>query len=172
MNGVAVLKLALESVNRELQREIDGLSPDHLAYRPSNEANTIAFITWHIVRVLDSAATRTVPRTEGPSIWERDRWYDRFGMNAQDNGTGFDGTRVGTFKPDLEKLLGYSRAVGAELPGAFDSLTDADLDVISDPSQPNMSFGRRLLVFSASHTQYHLGEVRFLKGMQGMPFPR
>lgn len=173
MNGVAVLKLALESVSRELERELDGLTANHLVYRPTDEANTIGFTAWHIIRMLDGAATSVVPRNDDALlIWERDGWYERFGMEAKDSGTGFDGEQVGAFSPDLETLLSYSRAVGAEMPAAFDGLTDEDLDVIPNPEQPNMSFGRRLLVFFASHTQYHLGEIRYLKGLQGMPFPR
>ena len=173
MNGVGVLKLAIESVNRELQRELDGLTGEQLVYRPTEEANSIAFTAWHIVRMLDSAATRVVPRTdEAPTIWDRGRWHERFGVGPEDSGTGFDGAQVGAFRPDLETLLGYSRSVGEALPGAFDGLTDDDLDVIPNPEQPNMNFGRRLLVFFAGHLQYHLGEIRYLKGLQGMPFPR
>ncbi len=172
MNGVAVLKLAIEPVNRDLQRELNGLTSDQLAYRPTEEANTIAFTAWHIVRMLDNAATRTLPRTqEAATIWNRDSWHEQFGVGAEDSGTGFDAAQVGEFGPDLETLLGYSNAVGEALSGAFDGLTDDDLDTIPDPERPNMSLGRQLLVFYAGHLQYHLGEIRFLKGLQGMPFP-
>ncbi|MDA1096449.1 MAG: DinB family protein [Chloroflexi bacterium] len=172
MNGVGVLRLALESVSRELQREIEGLTPDQFVYRPTPEANTIAFTSWHIVRMLDSATSRVLPKEPRPPLWERDGWHTRFGLEAQESGTGYDAERVGAFRPLLDVVLGYNRAVAAEIPGAFEGLTDDDLDRIPDPAQPNMNLGRRILVFSAAHTQYHLGEVRFLKGMQGMPFPR
>ncbi|MDP7618679.1 MAG: DinB family protein, partial [Dehalococcoidia bacterium] len=88
MNGVAVLKLALESVSRELERELDGLTANQLVYRPTDEANTIGFTAWHIIRMLDGAATRVVPmKDDAPLIWERDGWYERFGMEAEDSGT-------------------------------------------------------------------------------------
>ena len=81
MNGVGVLKLAIESVNRELQMEMNSLTGEQLVYRPTDEANSIAFTAWHILRMLDGAATRVVPRTpDAPTIWDQGGWHERFGV--------------------------------------------------------------------------------------------
>lgn len=171
MDAVTVFRQGLEEVCRGLLREMEGLRPEHLTFRPTPEANSIAFVGWHILRTLDNAAHQVVPLEARPPLWEREGWNSRFGLRAEERGTGFTAEQVGRFTPPLDLLLAYGRRVGEAIAPAFASLTEADLDRVVD-SQQGVTLGRRLLTFVLGHTTYHLGEVRFLKGLQGMPFPR
>ena len=171
MNGVEALRYGTNLVHRELLRELDGLTAEQLTYRPVEEANTIAVISWHIFRMLDRAVHNTIPKQPIPDIWTTESWAEKFGVDPDANGTGFTSENVGSFRPSPEVLRSYGEKVAASVGPAFDGLVDADLDEMPESGQPNMPKGRRLLVFTMSHLNYHLGEVRFLEGLQGMSFP-
>ena len=51
-------------------------------------------------------------------------------------------------------------------------MTDEDLDRPINLDNPRQTVGRQIQSIIVGHGFFHLGEVRFLKGLQGMPFPR
>lgn len=55
---------------------------------------------------------------------------------------------------------------------ALSTLTEADLDKAPNPERPTMTLGRSLSNLVLGHAFWHLGDIRFLKGMQGMPWGR
>ena len=173
MDAVTVLRQEMEQVHGGLMRELEGLSFQHLIYRPAPDASTIAFVSWHILRTLDDAAHMVVPKESRPNLWEHAGWRERFGFSEEQTGTGtgFTAEQVGQLRPSLALLTEYAEAVLATIAPAFEGLTEADLDQVTDPERPRLTLARRLQVFIVGHTYSHLGDVRFLKGLQGMPFP-
>ena len=56
---------------------MDGLSDDDLAWRPDPEANSIAWLVWHLTRIEDDHVAGVAGTTQ---VWDDDGWADRFGL--------------------------------------------------------------------------------------------
>ena len=172
MQTIPFIKMALHELHRSLVREVRDLSPEQMAYRPAPEANSINFLTWHLTRTEDAVFRRVASGQATPSLWEREQWYQRFGLELRDSGTGFTFEQVEAFKPDQELLLGYCQRVFDAVMAGLDSLTEDDLDRVPNPDRPQNSVGQMLQSIVIGHGYNHLGEVRTVKGLQGMPFGR
>ena len=171
MNGVQVLTREMREIQGSLLRELEPLTEEHIYYAPIPGATTIAFIAWHITRTLDDAVHDAIPVAPQPTLWVARGFHEKFGQPAEEGtGTGFTGDQVGGFKPGLELLREYATEVGPTIPAAFEGMTDDDLDRVMDQERPDRTLARRLQTFVIGHTFYHLGEIRYLKGLQGMPF--
>lgn len=171
MNSIQFIQMALDELHRSLRAEARELTQEQLTYRPTPEANTIAFLLWHFMRTEDNVIHRSV-REPGPSVWEAGTWYERFGLSPTDNGTGFTAGQVGAFSPAKDDLVAYVRAAWEASDAAVAALSEADLDRALDPERPQRTVGQVIQSIIVGHGYYHLGEIRFLKGLQGMPFPR
>src|SRR4029453_3135072 len=86
MRSRDILLYAYEQILEHLQRVVDGLSPDQLAHRPTPDANSIAWLAWHLVRVQDSHIAE-VAGTE--QVWTAEGWVDRFGLPFGPSATGY-----------------------------------------------------------------------------------
>ncbi len=170
MNGVQVLEREMREIQSSLLRELEPLTDEHIYYAPIPGATTIAFITWHITRALDEAAHSIIPVEPRPAVWVSGGFHDRFDVPDDSQGTGFTAEQVAGFRPPLDLLRAYVTEIGSTIPAAFDGVTDDDLDRAMDPERPDRTLARRLQTFVIGHTYYHLGEIRYIKGLQGMPF--
>ena len=47
------LQYAFDHVRDGVHRTVDGLNAEQLAWRPAPDANTIAWLVWHLTRVVD-----------------------------------------------------------------------------------------------------------------------
>src|SRR5260221_4841275 len=82
---------------REVVHEVvEGLTPGQLALRPESEANSIAWLIWHLTRiqddhVADAAGTAQVwiSPAEGSGGSGGYTWADRFGLPFATSATGY-----------------------------------------------------------------------------------
>ena len=170
MNAVQFIQSSLFEVFRSLLAESAPLGTDELLYRPTYEANSIAFLVWHFPRIADNTFNRSV--NGSTPVWEYDKWYEKFGLEITATGTGFTSDQVAAFKPNRELLTGYLESVQQSLDEGLSNMTPEDLDHPLDPENPRATVGRQIQSIIVGHGFFHLGEVRFLKGLQGRPFPR
>ena len=172
METIPFIQMALYELHRSLIREVETLTPEQMAYRPAPGASTINFLTWHIPRIADNVFHR-VAHTDGTlPLWERENWYEQFGLTSGDTGTGFSVDQVEALKPARDTLIAYCQHVFETIMSGLDGLTNEDLDRVLNPEQPRNTVARSVQSIIIGHGYYHLGEVRFLKGLQGMPFAR
>ncbi len=172
MHTIEFIKLALRELHLSLLRETEVLTPEQMSYHPTPGANTINFLLWHFPRVEDNVFHRVAYTNGATTLWEREEWYTRFGLTARDTGTGFTPDQVEALNPDKETLIAYGQQVFDTVMAGLDDLTEDDLDRVLNPEQPRNTVGRTIQSIIIGHGYYHLGEVRFLKGLQGMPFAR
>jgi hypothetical protein len=97
MNIDAVLADALTRVREKVPAVVGGLGEDDLAWRPDADANSIAWLVWHLTRVADDHVAE-VAGTE--QVWTSDGWYERFGLPfpAADHGYGHSSADVGAVR--------------------------------------------------------------------------
>ncbi len=61
-----------------LYRELNGLTLEELNWQPRPDANSIAFIVWHVARVEDGWFQHFVQDTT--QVWIAQGWYERLGL--------------------------------------------------------------------------------------------
>src|SRR5690242_6100676 len=131
MTPSELLKDAFTRVVESAERVVDGLTDDQLASRPAPDANTIAWLVWHLARVQDDHVA-DVAGTE--QVWTAQGYADRFGLPFDKAATGYGQTsaEVAQVRVSGDLLASYARAVHEQTLAFLESLADADLDRIVD----------------------------------------
>ena len=170
MNTIDFVRSAVQDIQRGFQTELEPLTQDQIIYRPTTEANTIAFLAWHMTNSWDGFAHRAV--LNKPLLWTADGWMEKFAFKEGMSSGNMTPEQIGAFNPTKDLLFSYSQRVHQVLMEALGTLTEADLDKAPNPERPTMTFGRNVSNLVLGHAFWHLGDIRFLKGMQGMPWGR
>jgi hypothetical protein len=143
---------------------VDGLDPDELAARLDPEANSIAWLVWHLTRIQDDHVAGVAGTVQ---VWIADGWVDRFGLpfEAADHGYGHDAEQVGAVRVPGELLTGYHDAVYQRTLDHVRTVTDADLPRVVDTAwDPPVTLSVRLVSVLSDDLQ-HAGQAAFIKGL-------
>ena len=124
----------------------DGLTDETSNYRPTRDANSIAWLIWHSARVQDIQLAQVAGVEE---VWTRDGWVDRFGLELprRDTGYGHSPDEVAKVRAPADLLSGYYHAVH--------QLT---LEYVAGVTADELSRDRRHQLGSAGHRQRAVGE--------------
>ena len=164
MTSADLLADAFGRIHDIVHRVVDGLTPEELTFRPDSEANTIAWLVWHLTRVQDDHVNDVVGTEQ---VWTSSGWAERFGMplHLSDTGYGHAPHQVATVRSDAEKLLGYHDAVFEATLRYLREVADADLDRIVDERwDPPVTLGVRLVSVIADDLQ-HAGQAAYIRGI-------
>jgi uncharacterized damage-inducible protein DinB len=165
MRSNDLLLYAYEEIQETLRAAVEGLRADELTRRIGPEANTIAWLAWHLVRVQDDHVADVAGSEQ---VWTADDWVPRFGLPfpAEATGYGFDAEQVAQVRvPSAELLLGYAAAVHERTAEFLRGLSDADLDRVVDTRwDPPVTLGVRLVSVLSDDLQ-HVGQAAFLRGL-------
>ena len=143
---------------------LDNLPTEALGYRPDDDANTIAWLVWHLTRVQDDHVAEAAGL---PQLWTDAGWADRFGLpfDVSDTGYGQPTAQVGKVRAGSALLVAYYDAVHRRTVEYVRQLSDADLDRVVDESwDPPVTLGVRLVSVIADDLQ-HVGQASYLRGM-------
>jgi uncharacterized damage-inducible protein DinB len=150
---------------RELvEQTVDALDLDQLSWRVADDANTIAWLVWHLTRVQDSSITSA---SGGEQAWNADGWSERFALPFDDRATGYGQStvEVGAVRVSAELLLGYHDAVSARTLAYVSSLDDTGLDRVVDTRfDPPVTLAVRLVSIVSDELQ-HAGQAAFVRGV-------
>ncbi len=171
-----------ESVVSTLQRNwamvdsaMEGLDQETINRIPAEQCNSIAWILWHMSRVVDTFVnTRFQSR---PQLWIAGGWHQRFGMgdDPDDRGVGWTMEQVASWSPpDLSVQLGYHQAVREAAAGYLSSATEADLaEVKVIPPAPEPRTVANALGQMVWDAVAHGGQIAYLRGFyRGMGWHR
>jgi Protein of unknown function (DUF664) len=165
MTSAELLVDAFGRIPKVVHRVVDGLTPEQLAFRIDPEANSIAWLVWHLTRIQDD---HLADAFQVEQVWTSQGWVERFGLpfDALDTGYGHRAEKVGAVQVESgELLVGYHDAVHQQTTRYVSQLKDADLDRIVDRSwDPPVSLGVRLVSVIADDLQ-HAGQAAFVRGI-------
>lgn len=165
MGSVELLTDAFGRIKETVHDVVGGLDADALAYRVDDEANSIAWLVWHLTRVQDDHIADIADREQ---VWTAGGWAERFGLSLPDEDTGYGHSSedVAAVRVDDGKLLtGYHDAVYEQTVDYISGITDADLDVVIDESwDPPVTLGVRLVSVIGDDMQ-HVGQAAFVRGI-------
>jgi uncharacterized damage-inducible protein DinB len=165
MQSRDLLLYAYEQIQGTLRRALDGLSAEQLTARVGPEANTIAWLAWHLLRVQDDHVAEVAGSEQ---VWTADGWADRFDLPFDTSAIGYrfssdDVAAVRIDSPDL--LLGYGAAVHERTAAFLRGLSDEDLDrVVDDDWDPPVTLGVRLVSVLSDDLQ-HVGQAAYVRGL-------
>jgi uncharacterized damage-inducible protein DinB len=164
MDVAALLTDGFGRVYDTVHRTVDGCAPADLAYRPDAEANSIAWLVWHLTRVQDDHVAQLAGSEQA---WTTLGWSRRFGLPFDDADTGYghgtDDVAAVTTAADL--LIGYFDAVHAATLAYLARLTEDALDDVVDTSwDPPVTRGVRLVSVLDDDIQ-HAGQAAYVRGL-------
>src|SRR5579859_3435645 len=133
MTSADLLADAFGRIREEVHNAVDGLSKQQLAFRVDDDANSIAWLVWHLTRIQDDHMSGV---TGAAQVWTSRGWAERFGLPFGRLATGYEhsSSEVAAVQVDAELLTGYHDAVFEETSRYVRTLTDADLTRIVDES--------------------------------------
>ena len=154
-----------ERVRDAVHEVLDGIDEDALTARLDPDANTIAWLVWHLTRVQDDHVAG-VAGTE--QRWTAAGWARRFDLPFDDaaHGYGQSSDEVAQVRDvSAEHLAGYYDAVHQATVDYLRGLGDADLDrVVDERWDPPVTAGVRLVSVISDDLQ-HAGQAAFVRGV-------
>lgn len=154
---------ALDRVHEEVHSILDGLDRRGLTHRIDPDANTIAWLVWHLTRVEDDHIAGVAGTDQ---VWH-DGWHDRFGLpfGPDEHGFGQTSEQVGAVDVDADLLAGYHDVVHFRAVEYLRSLADDDLArVVDERWDPPVTMSVRLVSVVNDCTQ-HAGQAAFVRGV-------
>lgn len=165
MNNAELLADAFGRVKEEVHNLLDGLTAEQLAFRVDAEANSIAWLVWHLTRIQDDHVA-AVAGTE--QVWTSEGWFARFALPLDTKATGYghQSDEVAAVRVDSAELLrDYYDAVHERTLTFAEQVTDSDLDKIVDRRwDPPVTLGVRLVSVIADDLE-HAGQAAFVRGI-------
>jgi hypothetical protein len=150
---------------RELvERVTSGFTIDQLAARVDDDANTIAWLVWHLTRVEDGSIAGAASDEQ---LWVSGGWSEKFALPFDDKASGYGQTSqdVGAVRVSGDLLLGYYDAVHQRTVDYLNGLADADLDRVVDTRfTPAVTLGVRLVSILSDELQ-HAGQAAYVRGI-------
>jgi hypothetical protein len=160
MSSAELLTDALGRVHEEVHAAVEGLSEEQLAVRVDPDANSIAWLIWHLTRVQDDHMAGAFGAAQ---VWPE--WKARFGHSGNEVGYGHSSAQVARIRASAELLTGYHDAVHEQTIKQVSGIIDADLSRIVDEGwDPPVTLAVRTISV-ISDTLQHVGQAAFVRGI-------
>jgi uncharacterized damage-inducible protein DinB len=164
---VAAADLLIDAFGRiqeTVHAAVEGLDEPQLAARLDPEANSIAWLVWHLTRVQDDHLAEVA---DSRQVWLADGWVERFGLPFADDAIGYgqSSAEVAAVRAPADLLLGYHDAVHEHSVAWLRTIRDADLPrVVDERWDPPVTLAVRLVSVVDDDIQ-HAGQAAFVRGV-------
>ncbi|MGY5884749.1 mycothiol transferase [Modestobacter lacusdianchii] len=159
-----LLLTAFDNVEEAVRGALDGIDPELLTARVDPEANTIAWLVWHLTRVQDDHVSEVAGVEQA---YTANGWAERFALpfDVGAIGYGFSSSDVArTQITDPQLLVDHHADVHARTADFVRGLSPADLDrVVDERWDPPVTLGVRLVSVITDDLQ-HAGQAALLRG--------
>ncbi len=164
-----------EDYNVPVNATIESMTSEEMGWKPYPEANSIAFIYWHVARVEDGRINAFAKREA--SLWLRQSWGDKLGLFDQGSGFGYSPEQVANF-PNLPKnlLQAYFASFRKETLEFLEGLQEGEFDMasgrVSFPEEPGTVSRFREFSLARMYRQLigredqQLGQISYVRGLQ------
>lgn len=159
-----LLNDAFERILQTASSAVDGLTDDQLAARPAADANSIAWLVWHLARVQDDHVADVAGAEQ---VYTAQAFAARFDLPFDDDATGygFSSEDVSRVRASAELLTDYLRAVTSATTSYVNTLQPDDLDrVVDDNWDPPVTLAVRLVSVVSDDLQ-HAGQAAYARGL-------
>lgn len=142
----------------------DGLTEDVSSYRPTPDANSIAWLIWHSARVQDAQVCDIAGTGQ---VWTGHGWVDRFGLDLPRDSTGYShsSAEVDKVRAPTDLLAGYYHDVHTMTLAYVAGVTADELARVVDTRwTPPVTASARLVSIIDDCAQ-HLGQAAYVRGI-------
>ncbi|HEX5087449.1 MAG TPA: DUF664 domain-containing protein [Nocardioides sp.] len=164
MTPAELLTDAFDRILKTATAAVDGLSEEQLAARPAADANSVAWLVWHLARVQDDHVADAAGTEQ---VWTAQDFVSRLDLPFDSSATGFgmSSEDVGHVRASAQLLADYVKAVHDATVAYVAKLTPDDLDRIVDERwDPPVSLGVRL-VSVVNDDMQHAGQASYVRGL-------
>ncbi len=168
MAAIEYFRTAIKNFHTRLSDAVKDLNETQVYFRPIDKGNHIAFTLWHVIRTEDIVIQFFLQKKK--PVWNEQGWDQRFGMDPKAQGTGFTPEQAAALRiSDLKEFLRYMENVFRASEAYLESLSDKDLEEIRElPVLGKRSLYQTIGGIVLEHGSGHLGEIWYLKGLQGL----
>ena len=162
MTSAELLIDAFGRVRETVHETVQGLSDGQLAVRLDEDANSIAWLCWHLTRVQDDHVAGAFGTEQ---VWPR--FSERFGLPFEPGaiGYGHSSAQVAVVRVSGGLLTDYQDAVHEQTVALVAGITDADLSrVVDERWDPPVTLSVRLVSVISDCLQ-HAGQAAFVRGI-------
>jgi hypothetical protein len=166
-DGMDIADLLVDAFGRvreAVHGAVTGLSEEQLAARLDLEANSIAWLVWHLTRVQDDHVAAVAGLEQ---VYTAKGWAKRFDFPFDDAAIGYgqSSADVAAVRADPALLLDYYEDVHRQTLEYVRGLTPADLDrVVDERWDPPVTLGVRLVSVVDDDLE-HAGQAAFVRGV-------
>lgn len=164
MQSSDLLVDAFARVREAVHGAVDGLDADQLTWRPDPDANSIAWLVWHLTRIQDDHVAHVAAVEQR---WMAEGWIDQFALPFDRGATGY-GHRSGdvaAVRSPGDQLLGYYDAVHRQTVAFLATVDGSDFDRVVDRSwDPPVTLGVRLVSVIGDNLE-HAGQAEYVRGL-------
>ena len=164
MTPADLLNDAFERVLQTATAAVDGLTDEQLATRPARDANSIAWLVWHLTRVQDDHVADAAGTEQ---VWTAEDFVTRFDLPFDTSATGYgmSSEEVGQVRAGAGLLQEYAEAVHAATSAYLATVTPDDLDrVVDERWDPPVTLAVRLVSVLNDELQ-HVGQAGYVRGL-------
>lgn len=168
MRPTDILADGFHRIQENVHAVVSGLGVEQLAYQPGPQANSIAWLVWHLTRVQDDhVSDLPLNGATREQVWRTHDFVRRFALPFDDAATGYGQTlaEVAAVRVPGQDLIDYYDATHAATLSFLASLSDEDLDVVVDTRwDPAVTMGVRLVSVVDDDAQ-HIGQAAYIRGL-------
>jgi uncharacterized damage-inducible protein DinB len=155
---------AFGRIQESIHDVLEGLSDEQLATPVAPRANTIAWLVWHISRLMDDHIADVA---DSDQLWTSQGWADRFGLPFPVKTVGYGQSVEQAHSVRVSGgLLGeYFDAAHDQAVEFVRSVTEVDLDRVVDVRwDPPVTLAVRLISV-VNDSMQHVGQAAYAKGI-------
>jgi hypothetical protein len=163
VNSAEILLEAFGRIRGSVHAVLDGISTEKLTFRVDDQANSIAWLVWHLSRIQDDHVAAVA---QSEQAWVAEGWVERFDLPFETLSTGYgQPPHLTAIDVGADDLVGYYDAVHRRTVDFVRGLKDGDLDQVVDESwDPPVTLGVRLVSVIEDDLQ-HLGQAAYVRGL-------
>jgi uncharacterized damage-inducible protein DinB len=164
MTSADLLADAFGRIRDSVSSVVEGLTSEDLTFRLDSEANSIAWLVWHLTRIQDDHIADVAGTDQ---VWVSSGWAERFKLpfDVSDTGYSHSAEQVAAVRSEAEMLRGYHETVHEMTLRFVLQVTDSDLDRIVDERwDPPVTLGVRLVSVIEDDLQ-HAGQAAYVRGI-------
>jgi uncharacterized damage-inducible protein DinB len=159
-----ILADGFDRAHQVARATLEGLTDDELTARLDPDANTVAWLVWHLARVQDDHVADVAGLEQ---VWTAGGWHERFALPFEPRAIGYgqSSEEVGQVRASADLLTGYLDAVAEQTQRYVGQLTEADLArVVDERWDPPVTLAVRLVSVISDDLQ-HAGQAAFVRGV-------
>ncbi len=105
-----------------------------------------------------------------PPVWNAEGWDKKFGMDPKAQGTGMTDEQAASIRiPNLQDFLKYVGNVFQASEAYLEAVKEAGLEPVQEYQYLGKQSGYQVVGgVVLGHGSEHLGEIRYVKGLQGL----